>query len=71
MSLELRIPGQTAVRLERKDLTIGSDASADVRLPNARRRHATLKLVAGRWFLEAVEEAPLTINGQSRPKDFV
>ncbi len=71
MKWQLRLPNGQSFPVEGQDVVIGSSSRSDVVLPDAEPKHALLRMVAGRWFLESVDDAPLWINERPGSKAFL
>lgn len=62
---------QRSLALNDTIVVFGSDTSCAWRESHWRPKHARLRLVAGSWFLEAIDDAPLWINGQLAKNGFL
>ena len=71
MSWRLDQSGKPAIPIVKDDTTIGSSEHCGVRIQGLQPQQALLRVVAGRLFLETVDEAPLFVNGQSLGQSFL
>lgn len=71
MNWQIRTPGRSPFPIESQDVVIGSGERCQIVLPDAEKRHAMLRLVAGRWLLESIDDAPLWVNERSQSKAFL
>src|SRR5690349_4073838 len=70
MSIKLAITGRPSVELSNDNITLGSNPSSLVSLPEApgiKPNHAVIRLLDGRWVIEALEAEALFVTG-SPPK---
>ena len=68
MTWRLDRSGQSAISIATGDLVLGSGERCDVRLSSAESRHALLRVVAGRLFLESIDDAPIWVNDKLQAK---
>lgn len=65
MSMEIRCADGRLIPLERAEVVFGSGPRAKVQLAELEERHAVLKPVSGRWFLQAEPDCALWVNDQA------
>ena len=70
MSIKLSIAGRPTIALSDETITLGSDPSCSVSLPEssgALPKHAVIRKIAGRWLIE-VRDAEAVFVGDAEPK---